>query len=316
LSLGVIDKGKYLLDAFSGVGGWSLGAFMAGWTFTEHFFSEVDKYASEVFQKRFYEAIPLGDIRGVSKGGLPDGDWYIAGGFPCQDVSVAGRQAGIEVGTQSGLWIEFARVIAEFRPRFALVENVGNLTRTGLYRVLSDLFEAGYDAEWCDIRASDVGAPHRRERLWIVAYPRGARFRCTPGSWDEGEVFHSEGEASIRSLGSIDVAGSGTGSEALAYSAGIRQLARGSRQLSDGDIAKVNILCGGFGCAWSPESRVSPVVDGLSRRVDEHWADRIRCSGNALLPQIAALMWDVVGELDDCMEIPEDWFHSSVEFSA
>jgi DNA (cytosine-5)-methyltransferase 1 len=302
-----VTGNKYFIDAFSGIGGWSLGAFMAGWSFTEHFYSEVDKHASAVFQRRFPDAIPLGDICTVHKEGLPDGDWYLAGGFPCQDVSVAGRQAGIEVGTQSGLWIEYARIIAEFRPRFALVENVGNLTRTGFYRVLSDLFEAGYDAEWCDIRASDVGAPHRRERLWVVAYPRGARFRgWSGGSWDEGEVLHSEGETSIGSFCSVDVKGSGARHEALADSVGYRQSAWRSGQESHGDIAKVNILCGGFGCAWTPESRVSPVAHGFSRRVDGHWADRIRCSGNALLPQIAALIWDVVGELDDCMELPDE----------
>jgi site-specific DNA-cytosine methylase len=301
---------KYFIELFSGIGGWSLGAFMAGWVFRGHYFSEIDSYAHAVFQKRFPDAVALGDICNIHKGGLPDGDWYLAGGFPCQDISVSGRQAGLEMGKQSSLWFEFVRVVAEFRPRFALVENVGNLTGKGLYRVLSDLFEAGYDAEWFDIRASDVGAPHRRERLWIVAYPQGVRFqRGQSFGGAEGGLLYSGGKSSIGESCPVTFDRSGSGQEALAedvaYSACDRQSARRSRQESHGDIAKVDFLRGGFGCAWPPESGVSPVVDGVSSRLDGHWADRIRCSGNALLPPIAGLIWDVVGELDDCMVVPD-----------
>jgi DNA (cytosine-5)-methyltransferase 1 len=297
-------RGKHFIDLFAGIGGWSLGAYLAGWAFEGHYFSEIDKYASAVFQRRFPDAIPLGDIRKINKRGLPDGDWYLAGGFPCQSISVAGKQAGIEVGPSS-LWFEFARVIAEFRPRFALVENVGNLTSKGLYRVLSDLYEAGYDAEWCDIRASDVGSPHRRERLWIMAYPQGARFQGYVEERDYGEVFHTGGESSIGAPCSVVLEGSGGGREVVAYVACNRRSARRERQGTSGDVAKVSILQGGLGCAWSPESRVFPVVDGVSGRVGGHWGDRIKCAGNALLPQIAELIWDVVGELDDCMELPD-----------
>ena len=99
--------------------------------------------------------------------------WIITGGFPCQDISVAGKGAGIE-GVRSGLWFEYARLIGEIRPRYAIMENVGALTRRGLDRVLGSLSEIGYDAQWSDIRASDLGAPHRRERIWIVAYPQHA----------------------------------------------------------------------------------------------------------------------------------------------
>jgi DNA (cytosine-5)-methyltransferase 1 len=288
------------MELFSGVGGWSLGAWLAGWEFDNHYYSEVDRYASAVFQKRFPDAVPLGDVRGVHKEGLPDGDWYLAGGFPCQDVSISGRKVGLELGEKSSLWFEFARIIGEFRPRFALVENVGNLTGKGLHRVLSDLFEAGYDAEWFDIRASDVGAPHRRERLWIVAYPQGVRFggRSGCGS-DDGKIFHSEREETFGAFRPVVVEGSGNGSEAVADSLGARQSARERRRGANQDVAKVDLFRGEFGGAWSSESRVSPVADGVP-----HWVDRIRCSGNALLPQIAELIWDAVGELDDFMIIP------------
>lgn len=161
--------GMYL-DLFSGIGGFALGAYWAGLRFDGHYFSEVDEYAIRVYQKRFPDAIGLGDIRNIRGADLPAGDWIIAGGFPCQDISVAGKGAGLE-GARSGLWYEYARILAELRPSFAIIENVGALVGRGLDQVLRSLAEIGYDAEWQDIRASDVGAPHRRERIWIVAYP-------------------------------------------------------------------------------------------------------------------------------------------------
>ena len=93
----------------------------------------------------------------------------ICGGFPCQDISVAGKGAGIE-GSRSGLWSEYARIISEVRPRYVIVENVAALLGRGLERVLGDLAALGFDAEWHCIPASAVGAPHRRDRVWIVAY--------------------------------------------------------------------------------------------------------------------------------------------------
>jgi DNA (cytosine-5)-methyltransferase 1 len=94
----------------------------------------------------------------------------IVGGFPCQDISVAGRGEGIVEGNRSGLWFEFARIIREVRPAIVFVENVGALLIRGLDAVLGELAESGYDAEWSVLRASDCGAPHRRERVFILAY--------------------------------------------------------------------------------------------------------------------------------------------------
>jgi DNA-cytosine methyltransferase len=170
------------LDAWAGIGGFALGAYWAGVRFDRYYFSETDKYAESVYQKRFPDAIPLGDIRKIHLTGtdrevkygdekyIPQGDWIISGGFPCQDISVAGKGAGLD-GYRSGLWFEYVRLIGEIRPRFAIMENVGALVVRGLDRVLGSLAEIGYDAIWQDIRAIDVGAPHRRERIWIIAYP-------------------------------------------------------------------------------------------------------------------------------------------------
>lgn len=167
---------KSFLDLFSGIGGFALGAEWAGMQFDAHYYSEVDPYAIKVYEKRFPGAIALGDIRAIRGAALPASDWIIAGGFPCQDISVAGKGAGL-AGERSGLWYEYARLIGELRPRYAIMENVGALTFRGLDAVLGSLAEIGYDCEWRDIRASDVGAPHRRERIWIVAYPADGKER-------------------------------------------------------------------------------------------------------------------------------------------
>lgn len=96
----------------------------------------------------------------------------LCGGFPCQDVSQAGKRVGIG-GTRSGLWGEFARAIRSLRPKYVVVENVQGLVNRGLDEVLGDLAASGYDAEWTVFRACDIGVPHRRPRLFVVAYPSG-----------------------------------------------------------------------------------------------------------------------------------------------
>jgi DNA (cytosine-5)-methyltransferase 1 len=166
----------HFLDLFSGIGGFALGAYWAGLRFDNHYYSEVDKYAIRVYQQRFPDAIGLGDICKISGRGLPAGDWIISGGFPCQDISVAGKGAGL-AGARSGLWFEMLRLIGDLRPRYTIVENVGALLVRGIDTVLGTLAEIGYDAEWQIISAASVGAPHRRDRVYIVAYPTSERWR-------------------------------------------------------------------------------------------------------------------------------------------
>ena len=196
------------LDLFSGIGGFALGAYWAGLRFDRHYFSEVDPYATKVYRQRFPEAVPLGDIRKIRGADLPRGEWIIAGGFPCQDISTAGKGAGL-AGSRSGLWYEYNRIIEEIKPRFAIMENVGRLASKGLDEVLRCLAALGYDAEWQDIRASDVGAPHRRERIWIVAYPNTVR---EPGSSESREQLErpaqSKGSCTVRMETGPDVADS------------------------------------------------------------------------------------------------------------
>ena len=98
----------------------------------------------------------------------------LAGGFPCQDISAAGKGAGI-AGARSGLWKEYARIIDEIRPRFVFAENSPLLRTRGIGVVLEDLASLGYDARWCVLGARDVGAPHKRDRMWVLAYTESER---------------------------------------------------------------------------------------------------------------------------------------------
>ncbi|UOF81172.1 cytosine specific methyltransferase [Caudoviricetes sp.] len=138
-----------------------------GWTTV--WVSEIDPYASAVLKKHFPDAPNLGDITKLDGTKAPPIDMLV-GGFPCQDISLAGKGVGIE-GSRSGLWSHYARLIDETQPKYIVAENVSALRSRGLDRVLQDLAALGYDAEWHCVPASHVGAPHRRDRIWIVAYP-------------------------------------------------------------------------------------------------------------------------------------------------
>jgi DNA (cytosine-5)-methyltransferase 1 len=164
---------KTVLDLFSGIGGFSLGLERAG-GFRTVAFCEIDPFARRVLAKHWPEVPCYDDVRTLDAARLAADAIgridVICGGFPCQDISVAGRGAGIE-GERSGLWSEIRRLVGELQPQYLLVENVAALLDRGLDRVLGDLAALGYDAEWHCLPASSVGAPHRRDRVWIVAYP-------------------------------------------------------------------------------------------------------------------------------------------------
>ena len=165
-----------LLDLFSGIGGFSLGLERSG-GFETVAFCEIEDYPRRVLAKHWPEVPIYDDVRTLSADRLAaDGITVdaICGGFPCQDISLAGKGAGIE-GARSGLWSEYARLIGEIRPQFVIVENVAALLGRGFERVLGDLASLGYDAEWDCISAADIGSIHGRERVWIVAYPVSAR---------------------------------------------------------------------------------------------------------------------------------------------
>jgi DNA (cytosine-5)-methyltransferase 1 len=154
-----------VLSLFAGIGGFDLGLERTG-GFETVAFAETDPYASRVLTTRFPGVPNLGDVTVAE---YPNAD-VICAGFPCQDISVAGLGAGL-AGARSGLWREVVRAIRVVRPRFTILENVAALLNRGMGTVLGDLAEIGHDAEWDCVQASAIGAPHRRDRIYIVAYP-------------------------------------------------------------------------------------------------------------------------------------------------
>ena len=181
------------LALFAGAGGGILGGHLLGWrTVCAVEFAE---YPRRVLLARQRDGMlprfPIwDDVRtfdGKPWRGKVD---VISGGFPCQDISVAGSGDGLD-GERSGLWVEMARIIREVQPRFAFVENSPALTSRGLGRVLGDLAEMGFDARWGVFSAADVGARHIRERIWIVAYP-------VQNGRDEGGLSYNDGTERTR----------------------------------------------------------------------------------------------------------------------
>ena len=162
---------------FAGIGGFDLAAEWMGWRTI--WVSEIDPYACKVLAHRFPGAPNLGDITKIEWGTVERPE-ILCGGFPCQPHSFAGRRLGS--GDVRDLWSEYVRSIRHLRPKYVVAENVaGLLTSDGggfFNRVLSDLAALGYDAEWEVFSAAEVGAPHLRERVWVVAYPNRNRLEA------------------------------------------------------------------------------------------------------------------------------------------
>ena len=187
-------KKHRLLELFAGIGGLSLGLERSG-AFEVVAFCEREPFCQKVLNKHYPKVPIYDDVCKLTKEQL-DRDRItidaISGGFPCQDVSEAGNKAGLE-GGRSGLWYEYARLIGELRPRYVIVENVSELLIRGFDDVLGTLATLGYDAEWHCIQACDVGAPHIRDRVFIIAYPSGVRF--------SGDKSQEQGEGAQKLFG-------------------------------------------------------------------------------------------------------------------
>jgi DNA (cytosine-5)-methyltransferase 1 len=259
-----------VLSLFAGIGGFDLGLERTG-GFETVAVAELDPYASKVLARHFPAAPNVGDVTTAE---YPDAD-IICAGFPCQDISFAGLGAGL-AGERSGLWREVVRAIRVVRPRFTLLENVAALLGRGLDTVLGDMAEIGVDAEWHCIPASAVGAPHRRDRIWIVADARGEQHEgdCAPlsgeiaaqlsGTAADTETLHGAAQFGDEPDGDHE------GPGALA-DAGRHQAERhGSGQWPPSQRDW-----------WSVEPNVGRVAHGVPARVD-----RLRSLGNAVVPQI------------------------------
>ena len=157
-----------LLDTFAGIGGFSYAAEKLVGGFQTVQFIEIDPYCQQVLNKNFPN-IPIHDDITTYRAKPHSAD-IITGGFPCTDISQAGRREGITETTRSGLWFQLIRTIRMVRPKYFILENVSAILNNGLDIVLGDIYKAGYDAEWCCIPSSFVGACHQRDRWWLVGF--------------------------------------------------------------------------------------------------------------------------------------------------
>ena len=304
------------LALFAGAGGGILGGKLLGWRTVCAV--EWEPYPASVLAARQNDKIlpsfPIWDdvqtFDGKPWRGIVD---VVSGGFPCQDISAAGRGAGID-GERSGMWGEMARIIHEVQPRFAFVENSPMLTSRGLGRVLGDLASMGFDARWGVLGAADVGTNHQRDRIWIVAKWRGQLSHPQHdriGRWKQQQksIAKEDGEAanspSIRSHNQKNeclLEGEGRGefqSEQPRYTSNV---ANTKELFSDGSninrqrrsIPQFRNSCCSYGqndSWWQTEPNVGRVADGIPARLD-----KLKCLGNAQVPLCAATAWKLLSE--------------------
>ena len=258
-----------VLDLFSGIGGFSLGLERAGMKTVA--FCEIDKFCRKVLAHHWpsipiYEDIKLLTAQRLNDDGINVD--VICGGFPCQDISTAGKGEGLK-GERSGLWREYARLIGEIRPRYVIVENVAALLFRGLSDVLGDLASLGYDAEWHCIPASYIGAPHRRDRIWIIAHRNSDNQSKSIISFDD-EASRVQSNASNSDSERLQ-RGEEAGDNGKNWAQSRNQLITGCRGVSRS--------------AWEIEPNVGRVANGVPARMD-----RLKSLGNAVVPQIPEIL--------------------------
>ncbi len=253
---------------FSGIGGLELGLERAGlgptiWQV------ESDPFCRRVLAKHWPQVDrSISDVKAAT--GLKEVD-IICGGFPCQDVSAAGKGAGL-AGARSGLWVEFARIVSEMHPGIVVVENVASGKRRWLPFVRRDLRLLGYRTRAFALSAADVGAPHLRRRVFVVAYAERVQLReqsrGSRGANGEGSTFAGlDGEA--QSMADAD----------------------SMWELQSGGCEREQRRWSGYESWWSAESGVGRVAYGVPRGVD-----RLRALGNAVVPQCAEVIGRIIQE--------------------
>lgn len=303
------------LALFAGAGGGILGGSLLGWNTVCAV--ELEPYPRNVLLQRQRDGLlptfPIWDdvctFDGRPWRGCVD---VVSGGFPCQDISVAGKGAGI-AGARSGLWGEMFRVICEVRPRYAFMENSPMLTSRGLGRVLGDLAEAGYNAAWLVLGADDVGAPHVRKRIWILAHDTDSY--GVPGTeqgeqYDRSEEFAGGGQNRVEPGGILahaDLPRAGRGKSCaegaftVGYSPSLgQQRATQSleccqkqqhrrKSLTLPEQVKFTTPRSKTNAWWTLEPDVGRVADGVASRVD-----RLKAIGNGQVPLVAATAFSIL----------------------
>ena len=280
---------------FSGIGGIELGFEREG--FATKWFVEYDLYCQAVLRKHWPDVPIYGDITKIDFTKLEKVD-ILTGGFPCQDISIAGKGKGIIEGARSSLWKHYCRAIGELRPKYAVVENVSALTFRGLSNVLADLAEKGYDAEWFDLRASDFGAPHRRERIFIFA--NASSFGCNDrgNNGEGGQVLSVEEWKMEEDKQKRNGRFNGLDEDAPAFFANrygervqsyVKETLRGGQGFQRFEnVRSVEEL---KGRPDIPQPLVCGGNNGVSFRLD-----RTKCLGNAVVPQCAQFIAKLIKE--------------------
>lgn len=296
-----------VLDLFSGIGGFSLGLERATKEGAQYdgfetvAFCEIEEFPRKVLAKHWPDVPCYTDVRELTGERLAaDGIAVdaICGGFPCQDISFAGRGAGL-AGERSGLFYEIARLVGELEPRYVILENVSALLSRGIGDVLGTLASLGYDAEWHCIPASHVGAPHRRDRIWIVAYPNcllhkgglAGRENTSAKGRSEG-CDESAREASHGQRVRVKSCSSGS----LLADADSERLEGWPLAVNSGEVGPwvqqfIERRFDGKWPAWRAEPNVGRVANGVPDR-----AHRLKALGNAVVPQIPELIGNAILE--------------------
>lgn len=285
-----------VLDLFSGIGGFSLGLERTG-GFETVAFCEIEDYPRRVLAKHWPDTPCHDDVRTLkAEPGCAD---VVCGGFPCQDVSRAGKRAGLS-GERSGLYRELVRTIRVVQPKYAIVENVAALLGDGMGTVLGDLAESGFNLEWDCVPAQALGAPHERDRVWIIAHANCERcgeaggFRHRPVEVPSGGTEAPE-PANAESVG----CGQGGPRRPPDSFARVRDAARWNaaypasaglegRFQSEASRKALAVPACGYSNpwrAWTDEPEISRVDDGFP-----HWVDSTRATGNTVVPQIPELI--------------------------
>lgn len=263
------------LDLFSGIGGITLA--LSPWV-RPVAYCEIERYAQAVLLSRMSDgtipAAPIWDNVQTLRGGMLPKIDIVYGGFPCQDISCAGRGKGLE-GERSGLFFEIMRIVDEIQPNFLFLENVPAITTRGLGAVTAEITRRGYDCRWTALSAAEVGANHKRNRWWLLAYAERHRGRANATKHqlpkESAELQQSD-----------------------------RQALSDNATALYGDVANFERMRELQQNWWSTEPAVGRVVNGLPFRVD-----RIKGLGNSVVPQCAR---EAFKELSGLQEIREGCF--------
>jgi DNA (cytosine-5)-methyltransferase 1 len=264
------------LALFAGAGGGILGGHLLGWRTVCAV--EWEPYPASVLCARQNDGLlppfPIWDdvqtFDGFAWRGLVD---VVSGGFPCQDISAAGKGDGLD-GERSGMWRHMARVVGEVRPKYVFVENSPMLTTRGGTRVVGDLAQMGYDCKWTVMGAADVGANHQRDRMWIVGKSKRKGLEGQRSKPRKKEITQS-GDSST--LAHTEDQGNVWGQWIMGF----------AEQEHDSGGSKTD----GRRKWWEVEPNVGRVADGVAARVD-----RLKAIGNGQVPLCAATAWRLLSK--------------------